>query len=1198
MKTIRDLFDKSKPIDRRIEKVITYDTTSEELLKREIQEYVATESIEQHFDRFLDRLDEGMGSGATTECGVWVSGFYGSGKSSFTKYLGFAFDPTRLIEGKPFVEWLQNQFKSKSLRARLATAAKKWPSAVIMLDLASEQLAGATMAEISSVLYAKVMQWAGYSRDEKIAYLEFMLEKDGKLDAFQKRIAEVSHGKTWAEIRNQPLAIKALASKVAPEFYPELFPDSKTFNEIKIEEKIKEDDRVKQMLDLIKRRSSKDSLIFILDEVGNYVVARDDLILNLDGLAKNIKNQGLGHAWIIATAQQTLTEDDPRAALNTAKLFKLKDRFPVSIDLEASDIKEICYNRLLGKSTSGEDKIKQLFDSFGPQLRHAIDLKEAPYYKAELTKETFCRYYPFLPHHFDILLQLLARLAKSRGGIGLRSAIKVIQDVLVDSSGVRKGQKLLADEPVGILASAVSFYDTLKADIEKPYPHIIAGVEKAKKVFGEDSMHVRVAKTVAILQILEDFPVSRENVAALLHPAVDSPSFSDGVSKAVAELLTDKSVPLSEVDNSLRFMSEKVLDLEKERQGIVPRSADSRNILNAILAEIFTPAPSVKLNGTRTVSTGLKIMAGSSWVSLTGDKDPIQTHIEFVKETVYEKQRLERIHDSQQKPHAHDIFLIGHEDPDAEGIVFEIFRCREIFRQHRNKATEKEVDEYLRAQSQRADSLQETLSRRLRKAIAMGSFIFRGKPRPVTELGSDILGTAKAFLEEAASQVFDKYSEAPVQADSNTAERFLKTENLKKITASDDPLSLVKKGSGPNVIDATHKAVISIREYLENHGQVEGRKLLDDFYAPRYGWSKDTTRYIVAAMLTAGIVKLRVSGEDITVRGDTAIASIKNTQSFNKIGIALRDAPVDLSMLSKARDRLLSLTGQDILPLEEEISKCVMRHFPDFQHDYASLAIQLKNLGLQGVEKAQEMQDSLAEILKGDASDAATRLGGVECPLCDDLVWARKVQKAFNNGIDQIVAKGQGLLSSIPGLPLISEVEGLLSDTQELRHDLAEYIGREDFYDYMPDMQNRISGIETKVASAAKEYREKLVNELTEKKKALMSLPEWLLIGSDDRIRLGAEMDALTFSVTNDVTGLQKLFKDQVYISSRLSKIEAEIKELGIISDPGRDEHTITEEIVTPKKFSSMNELNDFITTLEQLRDKLSDGVTLIIKWK
>lgn len=1198
MTIIRELFDTSKPINRRIEKVITYETTNEELLKHEVQEYVATESIERHFDRFLDRVEEGMGSGSNTECGVWVSGFYGSGKSSFTKYLGFALDPTRLIEGKPFLEWLQNQFKSKPLRIRLATVAKKWPAAVIMLDLASEQLAGATMAEISSVLYAKVMQWAGYSRDEKIAYLEFMLEKDGKLDAFQERIAEMSHGKTWAEIKNQPLVVKALASKVASEFYPELFPDSKTFNDIKIEEKIKEDDRVKQMLDLIKRKSGKDSVIFILDEVGNYVVARDDLILNLDGLAKNIKNMGLGHAWVIATAQQTLTEDDPRAALNTAKLFKLKDRFPVSIDLEASDIKEICYNRLLGKSTKGEEEIKQLFDSFGPQLRHAIDLKDTKFYKADITKDTFCRYYPFLPHHFDILLQLLARLAKTRGGIGLRSAIKVIQDVLVDPGGVRKGQKLLADESVGTLAGTVSFYDTLKADIEKPYPHIITGVEKAKQVFGSDSLQVRVAKTVAVLQILEDFPVSRENVAALLHPTVDSPSLFDNVSKAVAEMLEDKSVPLNEVDNSLRFMSEKVLDLEKERQGIIPRMADTRNIFNSVIGNTFSPAPSVKLSGTRTVSTGFKVSAGSIPVSLSGDKDPIQTHIEFAPELEYDKRRAERIGDSQQKPHAYDIFLIGHEDTEADSMVLEIYRCREIHKTHRHKSAEKEVEEYLRAQAQRADLLQETLSHRLKKALALGSFIFRGKPRPVSELGGDIVEATKACLDDVAGQVFDKYAEAPVQADTNTAERFLKTDNLKKIVSSDDPLSLVNKGGGPSLIDVTHKAVISIKDYLETQGQVEGRKLLDDFFAPRYGWSKDTTRYIVAAMLTAGIIKLRVSGEDITVRGDTAITSIKNTQSFNKIGISLRDTPIDPAMLIKAKDRLLALTGQDILPLEEEISRCVIRYFPDFQHDYASLAVKLGTLKLQGEEKAQEIQDSLAEILKGDASDAAVRLGGTECPLYDDLNWARQVQKAFDNGIDQIISRAQELLNAIPGLPPITEFDGLMSDTQALRDELAGYIDREDFYDYMPQMQNHITSIDSKVASTAQSYRGQLEKNLAEKKKALMSLPEWAILGSVDKNRLGGDLDALKVTTTDDMPGLQKLINDQIYRSSRLDQIEKEIKELGVLSDPGEDEHIIIEEITVPKSFSSLSELNDFITTIEQLREKLVEGVTLKIKWK
>ena len=107
------------------------------------------------------------------------------------------------------------------------------------------------------------------------------------------------------------------------------------------------------MLDLVRRRSGRKNILFILDEVGQYIGARDNLILNLDGLAKNIKGIGKGKAWLIATAQQTLTEDDPRAQMNSGKLFKLAARFPIQIDLEASDIREICYRRLLSKSPVG-----------------------------------------------------------------------------------------------------------------------------------------------------------------------------------------------------------------------------------------------------------------------------------------------------------------------------------------------------------------------------------------------------------------------------------------------------------------------------------------------------------------------------------------------------------------------------------------------------------------------------------------------------------------------------------------------------------------------------------------------------------------------------------------------------------------------------------------------------------------------------
>lgn len=1202
MAIIRELFDPSKPIERRIEKVITYDATNEELLKQEVQEYVATESIEGHFDRMLDRLEKGMDGGNNIEAGVWVSGFYGSGKSSFTKYLGFALDPTRTIEGKPFLEWLQNQFTDLPLRQRLSVMAKKHPAAVIMLDLAAEQLAGATMAEISTVLYAKVMQWAGYSRDAKIAYLEFMLEKDGRIDEFEKRIAELSKGKTWEEIKNQPLVIKALASRAAAEFYPELFQDAKNFNDIRIEEQIKEDDRVAQMLDLIQRKAGMKNIIFIIDEVGQYVVARDDLILNLDGLAKNIKNLGRGHAWLIATAQQTLTEDDPRAATNTAKLFKLKDRFPVSIDLEASDIREICYRRLLSKSESGKSALGDLFDRHGPQLRYATELKNTRYYKSDLERESFIRYYPFLPHHFDILLQLLARLAKTRGGVGLRSAIKVIQDVLVDPGRVRTGSKLLADEDVRALASAVTLYDTLRADIEKPFPHIINGVGKVEKIFGADSLPCQVAKAVSVLQILEDFPVSRENVAAMIHPAVDSAPLFDKVNKAVEDLLKEQAVPLNEVDGNLRFMSEAVIDLEQERLKIVPRMADTRNIHNKILGEIFTSAPSVKLFGTRSVSTGFKVYAGAMSVSLIGQKEPIQTHIEFVSESEYEKQKNERVLESPQRGNTNIIYLLGKQDPEVENLLVDIYRCREIYKQNRNKAADKDVEEYLRSQDQRAGNLEKDVESRLLKSLAAGSFVFRAKPRAVTELGAGVVEAMRKQLESAAGEVFDKYGEAAVPSESATAERFLKTDNLDKIPDKYDPLGLVKK-SGDTPIDIKNKAIGSIKDFLESQGLVDGRRLLDSFYAPRYGWSKDTTRYIVASMLVAGVIKLRVSGEDITVRGEVAINSLKNTNAFNKIGIALQDAPPDPKKLLRARERLLKLTGDEVMPLAEKISKGVMRHFPDFQQDYAPLSVQLENLGLQGSDGAKGIQENLAEILKGDASDATNRLGGEECPLFDDLCWAREVKKAFDNGIGKIIKTAGDLNSRIPKLPPAGIPGALVSETEAVRSELAGLISLEDFFDHMPAMQGLLTELKSMIEKSAKKFLQTQADKLGDNKARLQNLPEWSLLGAEDKTRVGVELDALKVEASMDLNGIDKLLNDSYYFNNELERIE---KEIIALVEPGggggsgepRGEDVVDVTMDAPKMITSAESLNELIQKLESLKAQLKEGLIIKITWR
>jgi hypothetical protein len=207
---IRELFDPSKNINRNIEKVIAYGVSQEARLKSEISEYVVTESIDQQFENLLLKMEAAMDVGGENEVGVWVSGFYGSGKSSFTKYLGLAFDDRVTIDGVPFIQHLQDRLKRATTKALLSTVAKRFPAAVLMLDLASEQVAGATMAEVSEVLFYKVLQWAGYSRNLKVAALERKLKRDGRYDEFLALFKQTTEGQAWQDYRNDELVVDSL----------------------------------------------------------------------------------------------------------------------------------------------------------------------------------------------------------------------------------------------------------------------------------------------------------------------------------------------------------------------------------------------------------------------------------------------------------------------------------------------------------------------------------------------------------------------------------------------------------------------------------------------------------------------------------------------------------------------------------------------------------------------------------------------------------------------------------------------------------------------------------------------------------------------------------------------------------------------------------------------------------------------------
>jgi Family of unknown function (DUF6079) len=1193
---IKHLFDPSKDIYRTIEKVITYGAAHTHRLKAEIAEYEVTKSIEEQLERLLSSMQAAMELGGENEVGVWVSGFYGSGKSSFTKYLGLALDNTVQIDGIPFLRHLQDRLQKPQTRALLSTVAQRFPAAVLLLDLASEQVAGATMEEVSTVLYYKVLQWAGYSRNLKVAAFERRLKKDGRSAEFHD-LFRTQTGEEWHNYQNDELVVDSLLPALAHQMYPMLFTTPTAFTTATSDFIYLLDDRVQEMMDIIRDATGKDYILFVIDELGQYVGGRQHLILNLQGLAQNLKRLGDGKVWLIGTAQQTLTEDDPRAALNSPELYKLKDRFPVQIDLEPGDIKEICYRRLLGKSPAGATALSTQFDLYGQVLRHHTRLQDAKYYDADFTNETFINLYPFLPAHFDILLHLLGALAKSTGGIGLRSAIKVFQDILVEGTD---GDMPVADQPVGYLATTVTLYDALEKDIRRAFPSTHRAVGKVQLRFPDTTLHRAVAKTVAVLQILDNLPVTLQNVASLLHPLIDAPSQFDAVKAAAEALIADPYAPFGEQEGQLRLFSEKLNDIEQERAQIPPRAVETRRILYDALKEAFAPLPATQIQGNLSVQTGLKVQSsGGTATALAGERNTIQTVVELVEAQDYETVRTRLVDDSRHQSARHVIFLLGRSTPALETLVADIYRCQEIVQRYRNEP-DQEIRDYSRGQSDRAERLiKDQLQPQLKRSLSQGSFIFRGHTTAVSSLAPDVVEAGKKYLAGVAQQVFERYPEAPVRAETALAEKFLRVGNLTAVTSAIDPLGLVQVNGGRPSIYTAHKALGSIRDYIDRMGTVEGKRLTEHFTEAPFGWSPDTLRYLVGAMLVASEITLKVSGREVTVNGQLAIDALKTNNSFRSVGVALRAERPALDVLARAAERLTDLIGEAIVPLEDEISKATIKYFPQFQYQLAPLAEKFAALGLPGDERLRELNQTLAEVLFTDASDAPQRLGGAESVLYNSLKWAVAVKRALANGLEQTLRQLQQYQSRITALP-DSGIPGQLKTTvaEELTQ-LHERLAQTDFYTHAADFNTLLTSFDTRVHTTVLQMEEVQQHRVQEAAQELTQVPEWGELTQEEHTSVLADLETLTLSATPDLQGLQALLNQELVIHDRVHALKNRMVRQGqerrrqrLEDEKARAQQEgrtkLSRAVAIPTSITDASQLDVLIQTLQALRHELA----------
>jgi len=1190
MSQLKELFDPSLTFERRVEKVIKFSNRDPQTLKQEAADYVVTDNLEQDYQKLLRRFEDAQSGTGDNDCCVWLSGFYGSGKSSFAKYFGLSFDPDSRIGDKHFFDHFKPRFGSTALQQEFQTVINKYQCAVFLVDLAAQGNADNPNTPISTQLFDHVCRWANYPSDRKAGYLLSLLETDDRLDEFKQKV-EASSGLTFEELIKERVLFLPTCSKLAHEFYPKIWDSPTAFRDTASISTLTDDEIVKQMLSLIRKKTGNDRVLFVVDEVGHFLRNNEALINNLDGFAKNLKQEGRGKAWLIATAQQTLPKTGP--------LFGLRDRFPIDPDLQASDIREITHKRLLKKSAAGHQQLEQLFNDHGERLLHATQLKECDRYP-KLDRKTFCDFHPLLPMHFEVLIEAISSLARQHGGIGLRSAIRCVEEILL--SQLPDGTPMLGAS-AETLITAAELYDILKKDITATARELTLHVDNIARSgnYGLQSLELRVAKALALLQQIDGFPTTRDNLAALLHPRVDAATRKDDIHAAIDHLLADSTIPIGETDGKLSYLSEEVAKVEQERAKVPATDIERSLIQKKILEEIFARPPKAVIENTKTVDSGVCIFDGAREHEIVGNDKDIRFVLRLVQRSRLDDEKQTLCIESNARDNKGKIYLAAGTPADLSAALKEIHQAEEIIKRQSNNP-DPAVARYLTGQKQFAQNKATEVRQLLAKAFLEGWFVYAGQAQAVETTDSDLYKACQKKLSTVAEIVFDQFKKAPQNVPQNVAEAFLRTGDLSQITRERDPLGLVRVQGTATEIDLQHPALQAVVDFFDRHANPDGKRILTEFTRPPYGWSKETTRYLVAALFYAQKVKLLINGKEHPVIGEQSLKAFQNNSSFNSVTLKpnLEDVPEDVRR--RAAERLSELTGETIVPLPQMIAKAAAKHLPGFQQEIQALPYRLQDLGIE-TERLERLQRSLNEALTADGAAAIPLFGAESSEVFDDLQWARRIGTCLDQGAEADLQRVAALEAKMRQLQQQKLMPELVEVWQDGSADLRLHIRNGSFVDHIQDMRQQLEDLEGQVAEHCREQSDAASQRVQTQVDALLLSASFQQLETSAQEAFSDEARRLVPRIEPSIEAILASQTDQIQALSELDALRRRIEQAAIPTPepepnpeptPGPDNAQAT----LPRQLANTADLEKLIQQLQALRADLEAGKSVSLHFK
>lgn len=888
---IRELF--LKPIDRPINGVIKADQMDAASVWQELEEYVVTKQISDYlrrfFDAYLAAIDRPQDAAITDRMGVWVSGFFGSGKSHFIKILSYLLENIEASnietgEKRQAAAFFDHQkIKDAMLLADIQRAVQGTAD-VILFNIDAKADSKSDRDAILQVFLRVFNEKLGFSGDAPhIADMERHLVSKGVFEAFKTAFA-ASNGSTWEKerdavdfLRDDIVAALAQALKMSPESAGQWFDSARDAFRINIE------GFAKIVNDYLATRAAGHKVIFLVDEVGQFIGANSQLMLSLQTITEQLGTQCKGRAWVIVTSQEDI--DAAIGEANKAKgqdFSKIQGRFHTRLSLASSNTDEVIGERLLAKTEAAHVSLRDAFasksDVINNQLGFTGNSVSLRGYK-DAVEYVAC--YPFAPYQFTLLQKIFESIRKvgatgkhlSRGE---RSLLDAFQSAAVSN----------AHKSTDVLVPLYDFYPSIESFIDGMAKKSIDEAPLNPGLQPYDSL---LLKAMFLIRYIPDIVKPNiDNLATLCIDQIDADKLA--LKRKIQESLTrlEQQRLVSRNGDVWFFLTNEERDVAREIGHVdVSASEKARLLAELIYEEIFSNQTKVRHHGTKADYEFNRLLDGAPWrqashalsfevlTPLGDDYDKLQSAKCILRSSEGNGRGIVRL-------------------AEGERLDIELALYLRIEKYIVSPKADQANPSLKRILADRKDENRERRQRlvhQLSTLIAEGDFFALGQSVQIKAAGPD-----KVLDELLNYLITNTYSKLPYL----TVRQADPIAEIKAVLSADDlgQHALGLDGEAGNAL-----AVKEMRDYL-NLAASQTRVLLSDvvdrFSGIPWGWKPEwETVLLIARLFMAGEIKLILEGSDLDPT--SAIEALTKTARFKQVSI-LKRKTADASSLKRARE--------------------------------------------------------------------------------------------------------------------------------------------------------------------------------------------------------------------------------------------------------------------------------------------------------